>query len=160
MIYTANQIATWFLASLETNAGDTISPMKLQKLLYYAQAWHLVKFDKPLFKDKIEAWLHGPTVPAVYERFDNAYRDSIPFEKMFRKEYDYPRLPIELEDFLGEIFFKFGEHSAWYLETLSKKELPWRKARNGTPMLSQCHNEITQESMKCYYSSIHNGKKV
>ncbi|WP_341843195.1 Panacea domain-containing protein [Chitinophaga caseinilytica] len=159
MMYTANQIASWFLASLETNSGDTISPMKLQKLIYYSQAWYLVKFDKPLFNDKIEAWMHGPTIPAVYERFDNAYRDSIPFEKMFSKEHPYKKLPIELDDFLEEIFFKYGEHSAWFLEALSKKELPWRMARRHTPSLMHCHQEITQESMKNYYSKLqHEGK--
>lgn len=129
-MYTANQIASWFLASLDTNAGDTISPMKLQKLIYYAQAWHLVRFDGPLFNDKIEAWLHGPTVPAVYERFGNAYREAIPYEKLSGKKHRYPRMPIELEDFLEEILNTYGEHSAWYLEQLVKKELPWRKARS------------------------------
>ncbi len=114
MVYTANQIASWFLASLDTNAGDTISPLKLQKLIYYAQAWHLVHFDKTLFKDKIEAWSHGPVVPAIYERFDNECRESISFEKRYDKRHKYPKMPIELDDFLEEIHVKYGEHSAWY----------------------------------------------
>jgi len=49
--------------------GDLISNLKLQKLLYYAQAWHLVNFDVPLFGDSIEAWDFGPVIPNVYRQY-------------------------------------------------------------------------------------------
>ena len=52
----------------EKNITD-ISPMKLQKLLYYAHAWHLAFFDRPLFQEGIEAWEWGPVVPGIYSAF-------------------------------------------------------------------------------------------
>ncbi|WP_126245392.1 Panacea domain-containing protein [Chitinophaga rhizosphaerae] len=159
MMYTANQIASWFLAYTDTHAGDTISPMKLQKLIYYAQAFHLVQFDKPLFNDKIEAWMHGPTVPSIYERFDNEDRSGIPYNKLFDPKYPYPDVPEETAEFLEDILFRFGEHSAWFLETLSRQELPWIEARNGIASCKKCNAEITHASMKKFYSKMKYAKK-
>lgn len=41
-----------------------MTSMKLQKLVYYCQAWHLAWSDEPLFRESIEAWANGPVVPA------------------------------------------------------------------------------------------------
>lgn len=46
-----------------------VSNQKLQKLLYYAQAWYLVEYGKKLYEDDIEAWVHGPTIPSVYRKY-------------------------------------------------------------------------------------------
>ncbi|WP_298708331.1 type II toxin-antitoxin system antitoxin SocA domain-containing protein [Chitinophaga sp.] len=160
-MYTANQIASWFLMHLDADAGDTISPMKLQKLIYYAQAWHLVMYDEPLFEDRIEAWGHGPTVPSVYKRFKDEFREGIPFEALYNEEYDCPKLSIELEDFLKDIQFRYGEHSARFLENLVCRELPWRKARRNAAGAIPDYSlaEITRESMKAYYSNLKYGQQ-
>lgn len=68
---TANYIATC-LIRLSYEKQRPVSNLKLQKLLYYAQAWHLAIFKQPLFNDEIEAWVHGPVVPEVFR----AYRDN------------------------------------------------------------------------------------
>lgn len=154
-MYTANQIASWFLVKLNTNAGDTISPLKLQKLVYYAQAWHLVVFDKPLFEDVIEAWTHGPTVPSIYERFNHAHRESIPRDNLFGDGHDCPDFSFDTVEFLEDIRFKYGEHSAGYLEAQVCKEAPWRKARSMKKVGKPSKVEITQESMKNYYSQFY-----
>ena len=44
-----------------------VTAMKLQKLLYYSQAWSLVWDEAPLFHERIEAWAYGPVVPEVYQ---------------------------------------------------------------------------------------------
>jgi uncharacterized phage-associated protein len=46
-----------------------MSNLKLQKLMYYAQGFSLVLFNKPLFPERIEAWIHGPVIPAVYHKY-------------------------------------------------------------------------------------------
>src|ERR1044071_4359251 len=51
------------------DSGEPISNLKLQKLLYYAQGWHLALRNEPLFHERIEAWVHGPAVPPVYGHF-------------------------------------------------------------------------------------------
>ena len=61
----AQQIADYLIA-FSHSVGDPISNLKLQKLLYYAQAWYLALHNEPLFPESIEAWVHGPAVPPVY----------------------------------------------------------------------------------------------
>ena len=65
---THRDVAEYFLA-LANETGGTITNLKLQKLVYYAQAWHLANFDKPLFDAKFEAWVHGPVIPGLYEEY-------------------------------------------------------------------------------------------
>lgn len=50
--------------------GDLMTHLRLHKLLYFAQGWHLTRYGKPLFEEEIEAWQYGPVVPSVY----NAYK--------------------------------------------------------------------------------------
>ena len=63
----AQTVANHFVELLHDQGG--ISNLKLQKLLYYAQAWHLALYGEPLFRDRIEAWVHGPVVPPVFGAF-------------------------------------------------------------------------------------------
>ena len=51
-----------------------MSAMKLQKLIYYSQAWSLVWDDEPLFPERIEAWINGPVVPELYERHKGEFK--------------------------------------------------------------------------------------
>ena len=50
-------------------AGNPVTPLKLQKLLFFAHGWHLALSDKPLLDRPIEAWQHGPVIPSVYGAF-------------------------------------------------------------------------------------------
>ena len=61
-------VANLFL-SWANRDGDLITNLKMQKLLYYAQAWHLVYFKKPLFCDSIKAWSFGPIATDAYYAF-------------------------------------------------------------------------------------------
>ena len=63
------QAAKYFLAQASEDAGDLISNLKLQKLVYYAQGFHLALYDEPLFLEAIEAWTHGPVVPDLYRHY-------------------------------------------------------------------------------------------
>ncbi|WP_293160642.1 Panacea domain-containing protein [Okeania sp. SIO2C9] len=74
-------IARYFLCRIDREAGDTISPFKLQKLVYYAQAWSLVFRNKPLFFQDIEAWVSGPIIRDVWNEYKPYnYRDIPPFQ--------------------------------------------------------------------------------
>ena len=53
-----------------------MTAMKLQKLVYYCQAWSLVWDEKPLFPERIEAWANGPVVRDLYERHRGVFRVS------------------------------------------------------------------------------------
>jgi uncharacterized phage-associated protein len=71
----ALDVARYFLCRVDREAGDTISPLKLQKLVYYAQAWSLVFRSQPLFDQDIEAWVSGPIVRDVWQEY-KAYKYS------------------------------------------------------------------------------------
>ena len=56
---TAEQVAEYFLLLVDDDAGDVMTNLRLQKLVYYAQAWRLAILDEALFEDDFEAWVHG-----------------------------------------------------------------------------------------------------
>jgi uncharacterized phage-associated protein len=155
-IYSVNQIADFFLGRLSPEKGDSISPLKLQKLVYYAQAWHYTIFDKPLFNEKIEAWAHGPVVRSLWDRFKSTGKDysinlsQIEIEKV---AFTYDKTYALLCD-INRIY---GEHSGAHLEALTHSEMPWIIARGNTPPHAASNVEITLESMKTFYSKLRNG---
>ena len=122
---------------------------KLQKLIYYAQAWNLVFNNKPLFDDTIEAWIHGPVVPSVYRIYKKYGREEITEKvsfdkKLFTKE--------ELET-LDEVWETYGKFDGDYLEILSHSEDPWSIARGDAELREKSSSEISQSIMKDYYSN-------
>ncbi len=138
-------IAKYFIwkASQE---NKKISNKKLQKLLYYAQAWYLAIENKPLFKDDIEAWIHGPTIRIIYNEFKKfGFR---PIEiKINEKEIEN----IKNDDLLDEVWKLYGKYDADYLEALTHNEEPWQKAREGLEFDQSSDNIISKDSMKEYY---------
>lgn len=156
-MFTANQVADWFLARTDTESGDTISHLKLQKLVYYAQAWHYTVFGNALFIEKTEAWRHGPVVRSIYNRFNH-----IPVYTQIdvtQLEFDVPKFSEDTTKILEEVIEIYGEHSSKYLEDLTHEEDPWIIARGGLADYLYCDEEITLESMKDYYSKKLNGAK-
>lgn len=147
-MYTAKQIADWILSKIDVEAGDTISPLKLQKLLYYCQAWSLTVFKTPIFNERIEAWAHGPVVPSQYKRFAGVLRNS----NIIIKDIDAPKLESESERLLNEVMSIYGEHSASYLEELTHQETPWIEARVGLEPWAASNEEIKHETIIAFYT--------
>ncbi|OAV72184.1 putative phage-associated protein [Bacteroidales bacterium Barb4] len=151
--YTASQIADWIILRYTPDAGDAITPLKLQKLLYYCQAWHYTVYDEPLFDDKIEAWARGPVIPSQFERFsyleigDNILNNWPEFA---------PDIVLEkyTENLLYEVMSVYGQHTAYYLERLVQSEKPWKETRGDLEFPLACDKEIPLPLMKAYYSSI------
>ncbi|KAA6333472.1 hypothetical protein EZS27_018119 [termite gut metagenome] len=150
--YSANQISDWILSRYNLEAGDSITPLKLQKLLYYCQAWHYTIFNTPLFKDSIEAWTHGPVVPSQFKRFahlrmcDNILANPIQIEKV--------NLEKDTEELLIEVMNIYGQHTAYYLEKLTHTERPWKETRGDLDYAVASNKVITPDLMKEYYSSV------
>lgn len=72
----AKDIAEFFV--LCTRHPEWMTNMRINKLVYYAQAWSLVRFGKPLFSENIEAWKHGPVIPSIYHAFSDYRNNPIP----------------------------------------------------------------------------------
>lgn len=125
-----------------------ITNKKLQKLLYYSQAWYLVLKDKPLFSEEIEAWVHGPTVRDVYFAFKDC--GFAPIKKSV-SEAIVDKVKDQ-KSFLESIWNVYGKFDADYLEELTHNEEPWQKARAGLDAHMASENIVSADSMKEYYS--------
>ena len=117
---TAQHAAEAFIA-LCNDRGDFVSNLKLQKLLYYAQGWHLARHDAPLFDAAVEAWERGPVVPEVYRAYQRFGWKPIVLD-------DQPRVEPELAEFVEEVWAGYGQFSAYQLEEMTRNELPWKRA--------------------------------
>lgn len=141
--HTASQIAEWFLAHNRTAMNDegaeSISNLKLQKLLYYAQGCFLALTNKPLFEDKIIAWQHGPVVEAVYYEYRQNGANGIPYDA----DFDFSLFTDEENELLTEVYDVFGQYSAWKLRNMTHEETPWRT----TPQ----NEVISQSAIKDYF---------
>ncbi len=149
--YQVNQIADWFLASIDREAGDTISHLKLQKLMYYAQAWSLALNGKVLFNEDFQAWTHGPVLPSLWLMLKNFGWDSIPLEAIRTKSDVF----TEDEEILSDILNSYGDMSAKHLEELTNSETPWRKARGNLPIEVSSTQIISKELMREYYKKLY-----
>lgn len=156
---TAEQVADYFLRLVDEDAGDSISNLKLQKLVYYAQAWHLALTGEPLFADCIEAWAHGPVVPGLYQKYRDFGWEPIrnePWEPAAipRPNGDAVEMDDETVDILNEVWEAYGQYSAKRLEELTHSEDPWKnaRARRHCGPGDRCDEVITPEEMRAYYS--------
>lgn len=125
-----------------------ITNKKLQKLLYYAQAWYLVLENKPLFREDIEAWVHGPTVRDVYFTYKDCGYGPITKEV----NDDIVNELKEQKAVLEGVWNVYGKFDADYLEELTHNEEPWQKAREGLEGHIASSNLIDPILMKKYYS--------
>lgn len=121
MAYSVLDIANKLLlkASCE-NGGELMSNMKLQKMLYYQQGYHLAVFDTPLFNDSIEAWIYGPVVPYVYNYFKRYGAGGI-----IPEENTSIELTDNEERLFDDVCNAYINFSAIGLMEKTHKEEPW-----------------------------------
>jgi uncharacterized phage-associated protein len=124
-------VAEYFLAKRDSEAGDTISNMKLQKLLYYAQGFHLALHNEPLFDEPIVAWVHGPVVPALYHKYKEFGADNLPTVG----DIDWDKYAPS-RGLLDEVHEVFGQFSAWKLRNMTHDEKPWKDAEAARDVIS------------------------
>jgi uncharacterized phage-associated protein len=135
--------------------GEEVTVLKMHKLVYYAQAWHLV-FTKgvPLMDTQFEAWVHGPVNKRLFSRFvpaktmySNVSKDDIEITRV-------RSVPTPVAQFLDSILESYGHLTGTQLEQLTHKERPWMEARKGLqpdePSTAVISNQVMQE----YYSSL------
>ena len=124
--YKARNVADYFifLASQENQEGERegITNLKLQKILYFAQAYYLSRLNKPLFTEKLMAWKYGPVVPGVYHKFKK-YTNR----PMILKE-DKSTLRKEDKEILKKVWEAFGGYSAGRLVSIVHSHAPWKEA--------------------------------
>ena len=140
MAYNVLDIANKILAKPNSEYEELISNMKLQKLLYYMQGFHLAYFGTPLFDARIEAWQYGPVVPSAYDHFSKYKSQGIKPESE-----DIITLSEKEERLFDEVYKVYGEYSAIGLMNMTHNESPWSSTNTGKG------NVISREKMKNFF---------
>jgi uncharacterized phage-associated protein len=126
-----------------------MSAMKLQKLVYYSQAWALVWTESPLFDEDIQAWANGPVIWELY----CAHRGRFKVEPgLFQG--DPSRLSADQKDVIGRVLSFYGDKDPQWLSNLTHLEAPWQNARVNVEHGRPSSEIISKESMLEYYSSL------
>lgn len=145
----ADAIADYILTKIDADAGDSITNLKIQKLVYYVQAWHLALNGSPAFSGEIEAWAHGPVVRRLYGRFrEYGWQAIDPTARRTDPSRVVPRATRELID---EVWDAYGDLSGSELEALTHSEAPWIEAYGDRPSGSRCTEKIDHDSMARFY---------
>lgn len=144
MAYSANDIAEKVILQTDTERGDIISNLKLQKLLYYLQGYHLAFFNQKLFDDDLHAWTYGPVVPDVYRRFKENGAMGISLDPS-HKEIE---LSAEQEDLFAQVMREYGKFSAVKLMEMTHIEDPWKEA------IDSKEHVINLDTMKSFFSKL------
>jgi uncharacterized phage-associated protein len=128
---------------------DCLSHLRLHKLLYYAQGWHLAIFGRPLFGERIEAWTHGPVVKDVYPEFKAYGYKAIPPSE----GADPAELTDEARELVRGVWHEYGRYSAGALRDMTRGESPWKEARAGLAEDAASDREITPDRLQSFFLS-------
>lgn len=134
--------------------GERLSQLKLQKLLYYAQAWHLALFGLPLFPSRFQAWVHGPINADLFNRFapKKSLYSLIECDDL-SPEFNPLEVPEEIRRHLDDVLEVYAGYTGSQLEDMSRREDPWIQARQGFAPSARCQVEIDEEVMRQFYVS-------
>lgn len=144
MAYKVLDIANELLRYAQhATGGELMSNMKLQKMLYYQQGFHLAMFGEPLFEEEIEAWMYGPVVPSVYDNYKSYKREGIPCDEDAEFHFENQKE----EALFNEVCKVYGKYSAIGLMNMTHEESPWKN----TPMGEG--NVINKSKMQSFFKS-------
>ena len=136
------------------SALHEVTPLTLQKLLYYIQGNYVAIYDKPLFDAPCEAWVHGPVYRNVYNLFRDFKYNPIDDDRFVPlKESALPLTP-EVKEVVDRVLDTFGMYSGKVLESITHKEAPWLDARKGFLPEETSHAEISLDAMKRYFKKV------
>jgi len=136
----AIEVARAILKLSEPEIGDSVTNLKLQKLLYYTQGFHLAIYNKPLFEENILAWEHGPVVREVYTAFNQHGSAAIPVPE------EEVNLTQTQKDLIVEIWKVYGQFSAWRLRDMTHNEAPWQETDR--------NNVISHDILKSFFKPL------
>ena len=144
-------MATIFdVAKYITERTGEVSAMKLQKLMYYAQAWNLVWEEEPLFTNDFQAWANGPVLPTLYAR----HRGMFKVDASLFADADSSKLTDAERGNIDKVLAFYGDKNAQWLSNLTHQENPWLDVRGQLPAGASSEEVIPQAAIHEYYSSL------
>lgn len=127
------------------------SAMKLQKLVYYSQAWSLVWEENELFAEDFEAWANGPVARDLYASHRGLFKVNAAH---FNAKGSSDNLSEEQRDTIDKVLEFYGDKTAQWLSNLTHREAPWKDARGDIEPMASCSTTITKASIAEYYSAL------
>jgi len=115
-------VAKYLIGLSQESTHYAITPLKLQKLVYYAQGFYLRNNPEPLFKDDLVAWDHGPVNRALFDDYRHFKYLTIPSEPFTNTNGELKEHEKQVVD---KVWKKFGHLNGKYLEELTHQEDPW-----------------------------------
>ncbi len=142
----AKEIASFYIQLLNSIPDNSIDNLKLNKILYFAQAWSLAKRGKPIFSEEIQAWDYGPVIPEVYHVYKCCGSNAI---EEAEAPFDEKKLSSEELDLLIDVYRNYGKYTGWALKDMThRRGSPWSQVyRRGQ------NNVISKDAMREYYSN-------
>jgi uncharacterized phage-associated protein len=131
------KLSNYVVRQFSQQSPDGITPMKLQKLLYYIKVWTLVA-EQELVSAGFEHWDFGPVNREVYDTYKQYGKSIIDSNQSDNVYINEPER--KLVDFIVENYIKFD---AFALSTMTHMEEPWQK--------TQRNNIIPNDLIKSYY---------
>ncbi len=123
-----------------------LTNLHIQKLLYFVQGWTLAEWDRPMFRDPLEAWTHGPVVRSVWKRYE-------PFGKkpVEDDEAGPSGLIADERQMVEAVWSCYKRYSPIALADMTHEDLPWRNARQGLDPSAPSGKRITQRDLaECF----------
>lgn len=134
-------------------AGE-VTPLALQKMLYFIQGIYLVLFGVELFNEDCEAWAHGPVFRDVYDVFKNFKYNPIDDTRFSMFQNRFSELSDNVKQVINLVVDSFGMYSGKTLERITHGEAPWKDARSNCLPGEPSDEVITKEAIKQYFSEV------
>ncbi|AZI38537.1 Panacea domain-containing protein [Epilithonimonas vandammei] len=150
---TVQNISDYIIYRLKSEGNQSLSFLKLQKLLFYTQAWHLAFTGDPLFDEKFQAWIHGPVSRQIFDNYKNS---KYMYSEMTLKDIiseRYKSIKPEIKVHVDSVLDSYASFSSSELETMTHQEEPWLSAREGFDEYQRCEVEISEDLMRKYYGA-------
>jgi len=145
---TLKRISDKLIAFHREKYDESISPMKLQKLCYYAQGFYIaLNNKKELFPNDFQAWQHGPVIKELYNEYKSFKWKPIDTDISLEKYENN----LDEDNFLHDIISYFGSYDGATLSAMTHKETPWLEARGGISDIEPSNAIITKENLYDYF---------
>lgn len=130
---------------------EEVTPLMLQKLLYFIQGVSYALRGKPMFLENCQAWVHGPVYPEVYDIFRDFKYNPIEDARFAIFDGNEDALTDDERRVVDLVVNTFGEYGGKVLERITHSETPWKNARKGYGESIPSNEPISIESIKSYY---------
>lgn len=134
---------------------EEVTPLMLQKLLYFIQGIYSALYGRPIFAEDCRAWVHGPVYPEVYDLFKDFKYNPIDDARFALLDGTADALTEEEKKVIDLVVNTFGMYSGKVLEKITHNEEPWKNARKGYGDSIPSNETLTKDSIKKYYTAVH-----